>query len=180
MADDVGLFTHTMTSTLPIGTKIKFTAKDYNNVIYTTKTIEIVYPGDLTLDSAPTTISFKLEPISLNPIICPKTEKIEIQITDTRINNTPWNLYAQIDDDLTSENDYTLPFALIFIDENKTKHYLSTEKTLIYSNTTSETPKITTVTMEQNEELLLELRTYLVNNNTYKTNLTWSIEEENT
>ena len=57
MADDVGLFTHTMTSTLPIGTKIKFTAKDYNNVIYTTKTIEIVYPGDLTLDSAPTTIS---------------------------------------------------------------------------------------------------------------------------
>lgn len=179
VADDAGLFTHTMTSTLPIGTKIKFTAKDYNNVIYTTKTIEIVYPGDLTLDSAPTTISFKLEPISLNPIICPKTEKIEIQITDTRINNIPWNLYAQIDDDLTSENAYTLPFALIFIDENKTKHYLSTEKTLIYSNTTSETPKITTVTMEQNEGLLLELRTYLVNNNTYKTNLTWSIEEEN-
>lgn len=179
VADSTGLFTHTMTSTLPIGTKIKFTAKDYNNVIYTTKTIEIVYPGDLTLDSAPSTISFKLEPISLNPIICPKTEKIEIQITDTRINNTPWNFYAQIDDDLTSENDYTLPFALIFIDENKTKHYLSTEKTLIYSNTTSETPKITTVTIEQTEGLLLELRTYLVNNNTYKTNLTWSIEEEN-
>ena len=179
VADENGLFSHTMTSTLPIGAKIKYTAKDYNNVIYTTKTIEIVYPGDLTLDNAPSTISFKLEPISLNPIICPKTEKIEIQITDTRINNTPWNLYAQIDDDLTSENDYTLPFALIFIDENKTKHYLSTEKTLIYSNTTSETPKITTVTMEQNEGLLLELRTYLVNNNTYKTNLTWSIEEEN-
>ena len=179
VADSTGLFTHTMTSTLPIGTKIKFTAKDYNNVIYTTKTIEIVYPGDLTLDSAPSTISFKLEPISLNPIICPKTEKSEIQITDTRINNTPWNFYAQIDDDLTSENDYTLPFALIFIDENKTKHYLSTEKTLIYSNTTSETPKITTVTIEQTEGLLLELRTYLVNNNTYKTNLTWSIEEEN-
>ena len=179
VADENGLFSHTMTSTLPIGAKIKYTAKDYNNVIYTTKTIEIVYPGDLTLDNAPSTISFKLEPISLNPIICPKTEKIEIQITDTRINNTPWNLYAQIDADLTSENDYTLPFALIFIDEDKTKHYLSTEKTLIYSNTTSETPKITTVTIEQTEGLLLELRTYLVNNNTYKTNLTWSIEEEN-
>ncbi len=179
VADSTGFFTHTMASTLPIGTKIKFTAKDYNNVIYTTKTIEIVYPGDLTLDSAPTTISFDLNPISLNPIICPKTEKIEIQITDTRVNNTPWNLYAQIDNDLTSENDYTLPFALIFIDNNKTKYYLSTEKTLIYSNTTSETPKITTVTMEQTEGLLLELRTYLVNNNTYKTNLIWSIEEEN-
>lgn len=179
VADSTGFFTHTMASTLPIGTKIKFTAKDYNNVIYTTKTIEIVYPGDLTLDSAPTTISFDLNPISLNPIICPKTGKIEIQIADTRVNNTPWNLYAQIDNDLTKENDYTLPFALIFIDNNKTKYYLSTEKTLIYSNTTSETPKITTVTMEQTEGLLLELRTYLVNNNTYKTNLIWSIEEEN-
>ena len=179
VADSTGLFTHTMASTLPIGTKIKFTAKDYNNVIYTTKTIEIVYPGDLTLDSAPSTISFDLNPINLNLIICPKTEKIEIQITDTRVNNTPWNLYAQIDNDLTSENDFTLPFALIFIDSNKTKYYLSTEKTLIYSNTSSETPEITTVTMEQTEGLLLELRTYLVNNNTYKTNLIWSIEEKN-
>lgn len=165
---------------VPESTAYANTIIEYNNVIYTTKTIEIVYLGDLTLDSAPTTISFDLNPISLNPIIWLKTEKIEIQITDTRVNNTPWNLYAQIDNDLTSENDYTLPFALIFIDNNKTKYYLSTEKTLIYSNTTSETPKITTVTMEQTEGLLLELRIYLVNNNTYKTNLIWSIEEENT
>lgn len=179
VADSTGFFTHTITSTLPIGTKIKFTAKDYNKVIYTTKTIEIVYPGDLTLDSAPTTISFELNPISLNPVICPKDEKIEIKITDTRVNNTPWKLYAQIDDDLTSEYDYNLPNALIFIDENKAKHYLSTDKTLIYSNTTSDTPKITTISMETNEGILLEIRTYLVNNNTYKTNLIWSIEEEN-
>lgn len=85
-----------MTSTLPIGTKLKFTAKDYNNVIYTTKTVEIVYPGELTLDSATSPISFKLEPISINPIICPKNNSLTIKITDTRVDNTPWSLYATL------------------------------------------------------------------------------------
>lgn len=168
-----------MTSTLPIGTKLKFTAKDYNNVIYTTKIVEIVYPGKLTLDSVTSPIFFKLEPISTNPVICPKNSSITIKITDTRVDNTPWNLYAAIKNDLTSENDYTLPFSLIFIDENNIKHYLSTEKTLIYENTTSETPKITNITYEENKGILLELRTPIVNNNTYKTNIIWSIEEEN-
>ena len=179
IADSSGFFSHEMSSTLPIGTKIKFTAKEYDIVIYTTKTVEIIYPGDLTLDSATKTISFSLNPISLNPIICPKESEIEIKITDTRVNNTPWNLYAQIDDDLTSSADYTLPQALIFIDKNNIKHYLSDTKTLIYSNKSSTTPKITTVTMSPSEGLLLELRTYIVNNNTYKTNLIWFIAEEN-
>lgn len=179
-ANNEGQFTYEMTSTLPIDTKLKFTAKDYNNVIYTTKTVEIVYPGELTLDSATSPISFKLEPISTSPIICPKNSNITIKITDTRVDNTPWNLYATIEDDLTSENDYTLPFSLIFIDENNIKHYLSTEKTLIYQNTTSETPKVTNITYEENKGILLELRTPIVNNNTYKTNIIWSIEEENT
>ena len=39
-ASNDGLFTYEMTSTLPIGTKLKFTTKDYNNVIYTTKTVK--------------------------------------------------------------------------------------------------------------------------------------------
>lgn len=179
-ANNEGLFTHEMTSTLPIGTKLKFTAKDYNNVIYTTKIVEIVYPGELTLDSATSPIFFKLEPISTNPIICPKNSSITIKITDTRVDNTPWNLYAAIKNDLTSENDYTLPFSLIFIDENNIKHYLSTEKTLIYENTTSETPKITNITYEENKGILLELKNPIINNNTYKTNINWSIEEDNT
>ena len=95
------------------------------------------------------------------------------------MDKTPWNLYAAIKNDLTSENDYTLPFSLIFIDENNIKHYLSTEKTLIYENTTSETPKITNITYEENEGILLELKNPIINNNTYKTNIIWSIEEEN-
>ncbi len=41
------------------------------------------------------------------------------------------------------------------------------------------TTKITTVTMSPSEGLLFELRTYIININTYKTNLIWFIEEEN-
>lgn len=105
-----------MTSTLPIGTKIKFTAKDYNNVIYTTKIVEIVYPGELTLDSETSLIFFKLEPISTNPIICPKNSSITIKITD--------------------------------------------------------------ITYEENEGILLELKNSIINNNTYKTNIIWSLKKK--
>lgn len=41
------------------------------------------------------------------------------------------------------------------------------------------TTKITTVTMSPSEGLLLEFKTYIININTYKTNLIWFIEEEN-
>lgn len=41
------------------------------------------------------------------------------------------------------------------------------------------TTKITIVTMSPSEGLLLEPRTYIININTYKTNLIWFIEEEN-
>lgn len=41
------------------------------------------------------------------------------------------------------------------------------------------TTKITIVTMSPSEGLLFELRTYIININTYKTNLIWFIEEEN-
>ena len=41
------------------------------------------------------------------------------------------------------------------------------------------TTKITTVTMSPSEGLLLEFKTYIINKNTYKTNLIWFIAEEN-
>lgn len=117
-ANEEGIFEYTLANTLDIGTIIKFNAKENNNLIYKTKEVQIVYSGEIIIESAPTTINFNLKPISINPLLCGKNESVIIKITDTRINKTPWNLYASINEELTS-NGKSLNKGLIFYDENE-------------------------------------------------------------
>lgn len=177
VADSSGYFKHQLENSLPIGTVITFNAKEYNNLIYNTKSIEIVYAGDITIDNAPNVISFKLKPISNNPIICPKSDKLNITITDSRINGSIWKLYATIDNDLTNEFGDILKDALIFIDTDGIKHILSSNKTLVYTweDNGNET-KITNIIWNENEGILLQINNPIINNSEYKAYITWTIE----
>ena len=101
-ASDQGTFEYDYTTPLPIGTTITFYAKKYNDLLYHTKTIQIIYPGELVIDDATKMIVFELSPISLNPILCPKKESIIIHVTDTRVNSTNWRLYATLEKELNA------------------------------------------------------------------------------
>lgn len=113
LADENGNYSLNLESTLPEGTEISLTTKEANNPIYNSKNITIVYNGELTILSAPTTIEFELNAISKNPVICHKTKEITIEIANTRAISTAWNLYAIINNDPLSETGNTLESALI-------------------------------------------------------------------
>ena len=177
VADDTGNFTYNMETTLPIGTNIIFTAKEYNDLIYQTKNIQIIYPGELTIDNATNIITFNLNPISKDPLLCPKNKPLIINVTDSRVNSNTWNLYASIKSELTSTEGNTLNRSLVFIDKNNVIKTLSSEKTLIYTGTANDGKiKTTTITWNESEGILLQINNPLINNNEYKTNIDWNIE----
>lgn len=177
LTDTNGNFTHALTETLPIGTIITITIKQENYPIYYTKQVQIIYSGDLIIDSVPTTITFDLVPISTNPIICPKKIPLEIVITDSRINETTWNLYASIEKQPTSSSGITLKNALIYKNENNEINELTETKTLIATGTKEkEETKITTITQDTNIGILLQILEEIKNNTEYKTKIIWEIE----
>ncbi len=69
VADEKGEFSYTYDEALPIGTQITFQSKLSNELIYHTKVIEIVYSGELIIDSATEKVTFLLEPISIIPLL---------------------------------------------------------------------------------------------------------------
>lgn len=175
-ANSTGTFNHTLEEPLPIGTNITFDIKKQNNLIYYTKTVQIVYSGDLTID-APKTITFDLIPISNNPIICPKQNKLEITIVDSRINETTWNLYISIKKEPTSSNGHILEKALIFKDNNNNITELSQSKILIATGTKEkDESKTTTITQEKETGILLQILKEIKNNTEYKTHINWELE----
>lgn len=175
-ADNTGTFNHTLEEPLPIGTNITFDIKKQNDLIYYTKTVQIVYSGDLTID-APQTITFDLIPISNNPIICPKQNKLEITIIDSRINETTWNLYISIKQEPTETNGHVLEKALIFKDNNNNITELSTSKILIATGTKEkDESKTTIITQEKETGILLQILKEIKNNTEYKTHINWELE----
>ena len=52
IADETGKFTHHLEEPLPIGTIITINAKQNNELIYHTKQVQIIYPGELNIESA--------------------------------------------------------------------------------------------------------------------------------
>lgn len=177
VADSYGKFSYTLENGLPIGTVITFNSKKYNDLIYNTKIAQIVYAGDITIDEAPSVISFKLSPISKEPILCPKNSEISIVVTDSRINGSIWNLYVTVDSDLINDNGKKLKNSLIFIDKNNEKHILSNDKTLVYTgeDNNNET-KITNIIWKESDGILLQILEPLENNSEYKANITWTLE----
>ncbi len=177
-ADDQGSFTYTYQTPLEEGTIITFTAKENNELIYKTKKIQIVYEGDLILENASKIINFKLSPIKLDPIICPRNEELKVTITDSRINSTNWKLYAEITQDLTSQTGQVLENSLIFIDENNNIIPLTKDPVLVYTGEkTEEGIKVTNVTWDENKGILLQITKPLINQMEYSAIILWSIKE---
>lgn len=177
-SDEDGNFTYTYDTPLSIGTLITFNTKEYNDLLYNTKTIEIVYSGELTIDSSSSLISFKLEPISTKLLLCPRKNAVSVTVTDSRVNSTAFKLYAAINHDLTSSSGITLKDALVYVDETGDMKVLSTTPVLVYTGTPNEgVIKVTNITWKDNEGILLNVTEPLINNLEYTATITWSIEE---
>ena len=178
LADDTGKFNYSYSEPLPIGTVITFNIKEYNDLIYVTKVIQIVYSGELILESATKTLTFKLSPISLDPLLCPRNEELNVTVIDSRVVSSEWKLYVRLEHDLMSSNGVILKNALIFLDENKNLINLSENPTLVYTGSNNG-GNVETIVVKWDEQngILLNVKEPLINNLEYKTTLIWSIEE---
>lgn len=177
-SDSNGKFSYNYSTPLPIGTIITLNVKKQNSLIYQTKKIQIVFSGELIIDEITKEIKFSLNPISTNPIICPRSNQVIIKIIDSRVNSSNWKLYASINHDLASEDNKVLKDSLVFIDQDSNINTLSENKTLIYTgeNNNGEV-KITNVDWQNNEGILLLIKDVISNNTTYEATITWTIEE---
>lgn len=171
-----GIYSYTLPNTLPIGTKITFNTKLYNEPIYNTKVIEIVYSGELVVDDATKIVKFILEPISINPILCPKESELVINVTDSRIHSSDWKLYASINHDLSNGDDVLEKSIIIKKDDEIT--VLDDEPKLIYTGTDNGgVTKTTNVTFKEDEGILLSINNPIKNNMVYTSVISYSIEE---
>lgn len=179
VSNNDGLFASTLSEPLPIGTVVSFLANKKNSFLYQSKQVEVIYSGELTLDQVPQTIQFILNPISLDPLLCPRDKHIEIIVSDSRIESTNWKLYASIQNNLTSSNSYTLPNALVFINSDNDMIVLSSTPTLIYTGESNNgTIKITKISWNTNKGILFHpTQEPLQNGETYSTTIIWSISE---
>lgn len=104
-----------------------------NSFIYSSKTIYIVYAGELTLDSVSVNIERLVVPFSTNPILYSSKEKIVITVMDYRITSSTWSFYAYIDKPLTSYSGYLLEDAFVFKRLDDRVLVLSDMPVLVYS-----------------------------------------------
>ena len=177
-ANEDGVFSYDYQDTLDIGTAISFIVKNYDTVLYYNKTVEIVYSGELTLDTATKYFEFKLSPISDNPLLYPRLNDLIITVTDSRVNSSPWRLYATINHDLESSDGTTLKDSLVYINNLGEMTILSSTPTLVYTGESNDgSIKITNISWKENEGILFQLKDYLENNKEYKAEITWILEE---
>lgn len=178
VADEKGEFSYTATTLLKVGTCVTFTAKDYEDVIYYTKKVTVIFSGELKIESATNYFEFDLYAIKKEPVICPRLNALMIKVVDTRINSSPWKLYASIDHDLESKTGEVLENSLIFVNEKDEIEVLSKTPTLVYTGQSNEgTIKNTLVTFERKRGILLQVLEPLENNTNYYANIIWTIEE---
>lgn len=177
LADTTGNFSYDFNETLPVGTTFTITSKKDNDLIYTTKKITIVYSGELTIDEASKVINFTLNPISLDPVLLPKSENLQIKVTDSRINSTDWKLYAIINHNLSSDNE-ELEDSLVFVDSDNNINVLSDTKTLVYQGTSNEgNIKETEINFDVDKGILAQVKNYVKINSSYNATITWLLEE---
>lgn len=92
--DSDGVFKYTLNDTVSYNTQIEITSCVSNSYIYKSRVITTPYDGELTIASAPNNVVFSLNPISTLPVILPKSDSTSLKIVDSRVNSTPWKLYA--------------------------------------------------------------------------------------
>ena len=123
-----------------------------DDVIYHTKVIQIVYSGELILESASKIAHFWLKPISLNPILCPRLDTIKIKVIDSRVNKTNWKLYGAVNHDLENINSKKMNGKIVY-KSNTSIIPLSSSPVLVY--TSLENLETTEITFNNNEGILL-------------------------
>lgn len=175
-SNEDGTYNYTLLNTLPIGTKITFNTKLYNEPIYNTKVIEIVYSGELVIDEASKIVKFVLNPISLSPILCPKENELVIKVIDSRIHSSNWKLYASIDHDLKNGDDVLENSIVLKKDDEIT--VLNGEPKLIYTGSDNNgNTLVTNVSFGVNDGILLSINNPIKNNILYSAIISYSIEE---
>lgn len=177
-ADENGNYIYNYSTPLSIGTIVNFNAKEYNNILYYTKQVEVVYSGELAILNATTNFQFETYALNRNPLLCPRLNDLSITVLDSRIHSSNWKLFASITDDLTSQNGYKLKDALVFVDSLGNIFPLSTTPTLVYTGKSNNGNLLsTTVRWEENEGILLRLNSPLEVNEIYDSNIIWKVEE---
>lgn len=176
-ADENGNFDYNFDNALPIGTNIKFTTKTYEDALYYTKIVQIVYSGEIVIESATKHFQFELYAISNDPVLCPRQNYLSVVVADSRVKGTDWELYASIDEELTSSDGKKLNGSLVFVDENDNITTLSSTPTLVYTGFSNEgiTTK-TIVDFEEDKGILLKVVTPLENNVYYQSKIIWTIK----
>lgn len=175
LADSSGNFSYNYDKPLDIGTIITFNVKLSDNAIYHTKVIQIIYSGEIVLASASKVINFKLEPISNNPILCPRNGEMIVNVVDSRVNYTNWKLYACVNHELISNSDEVFDGNLIYKNSNGDIFPLSDKPTLVYTDT--ENKLNTVVNWNDDEGILLMVNEKIISGKEYSANIIWSIEE---
>lgn len=177
-ANEEGVFSYDYQETLDVGTVISFIVKNYDTVLYYNKTVEIVYSGELTLDTVTKYFEFKLSPISNNPLLYPRLNDLIITVTDSRVNSSPWRLYATINHDLESDDGIILKDSLVYVNDLGEISVLSSTPTLVYTGESNGgLLKVTNISWNENEGILFQLKDYLENKKEYKAEITWILEE---
>ena len=144
--------------------------------MYYNKTVEIVYSGELTLDTATKYFKFKLSPINDNPLLYHRLNDLIITVTDSRLNSSPWKLYATINHDLES-NGITLKDSLVYVNNLGEISILSSTPTLVYTGESNGgSIKVTNISWNENEGILFQLKDYLEKKKEYKAEITWILE----
>lgn len=175
-ADSNGNFIYSYSPPLPIGTKISFVSNLANSFLYRFRTVEIIYPGDLTIISATNQVIFSTIPFQYSPTLCNPTIPIEVVVEDSRITPAVWNLYASISHELTNEKGNVLTDGLVYLDNFKNMTVLSSTPTLVYTSDGVTTGEIQ-VSWPIDEGFLLQLNIVpIVVKTTYKTDINWYIE----
>lgn len=174
-----GSFVYNYSEALAIGTEITFNVKEYDNLIYKTKMVTVIYHGDITL-TGPDAVTFLLSPVSLEPLLCARQSELTLTVVDSRVNSTVWHLYASVNHDLVNSDGHYLPSSIIFLDDDNVVKPLSSDKTLIYTGAAGveEETKTTEITFKVDEGILLQILEPVFNETTYTALINWEIETE--
>ena len=147
----------------------------------TAKTLRFVTFGNLELRNAPAIIEFQKPIINNNPLMLGRKEKIiTMSVVDSRAISSNWYLYAYIDKPLsTSDEKHMLLDSLIFVDDSNNISTLSSNPTLIYTETGNDgNTKTTDITWNEKNGILFKVIDPLYNGESYSTLIKWILTAE--
>lgn len=177
--DESGFFEHVLNDTIIDGTTVEIISCESGNFIYKNREIVTPYNGELTLFEISDNVSFLLEPISFDPVILPKKEKITVEVVDSRLTSSDWKLYLSVINPMISKNNFELKNALVYKDFDDTITILNETPLLVHTgNDTGGSPEKIGVTWSTEKGILLSLENKALEiNEEYSSKFIWNVEE---